>query len=32
LEYTDHADSELLLNQVVEVGKLLDGLINSLKW
>ena len=31
LEYTDRADSELLLKQVVEVGKLLNGLINSLK-
>ena len=31
LEYTEPADSELLLKQVVEVGKLLNGLINSMK-
>jgi len=31
LEYTDHAKAEVLLRQVVEVGKLLNGLINSLE-
>ena len=31
LEYTDQAQTEVLLKQVGEVGKLLNGLINSLK-
>jgi len=31
LEYTGHAEADALLKQVVEVGKLLNGLINSLK-
>jgi four helix bundle protein len=31
LEYTRHAEAEALLAQVVEVGKLLNGLINSLQ-
>ena len=31
LQYTDHTQSEALLKQVIEVGKLLNGLINSLK-
>jgi len=31
LEYTDHTQAESLLKRVVEVGKLLNGLINSLK-
>ena len=31
LEYADQAKVEALLKQVVEVGKILNGLINSLK-
>lgn len=31
LEYTGRTEAEALLAQVVEVGKLLNGLINSLK-
>lgn len=31
LHYTDHAQTESLIKQIVEVGKLLNGLINSLK-
>jgi four helix bundle protein len=31
LEYTEHDQAQTLLKQVVEVGKLLNGLINSLK-
>jgi four helix bundle protein len=31
LQYTDHAQTEVLLRQVIEIGKLLNGLINSLK-
>ena len=31
LEYTDHDQAEMLLEKIVEVGKLLNGLINSLK-
>jgi len=31
LEYTDRPQAEALLKQIVEVGKLLNGLINSLK-
>jgi four helix bundle protein len=31
LEYTGHDQTQVLLRQVVEVGKLLNGLINSLK-
>jgi len=31
LHYTDHAQTEVLITQIVEVGKLLNGLMNSLK-
>jgi four helix bundle protein len=31
LEYTEHNQTQSLLKQVAEVGKLLNGLINSLK-
>jgi len=31
LEYTGHDQAHDLLKQIVEVGKLLNGLINSLK-
>jgi len=31
LEYTGHDQAQILLKQVVEVGKILNGLINSLK-
>jgi four helix bundle protein len=31
LEYTEHDRIQALLKQVIEVGKLLNGLINSLK-
>lgn len=31
LEYTDPTRSEALLKQIIEVGKLLSGLINSLR-
>jgi len=31
LEYTDHDQIQALLKQVIEVGKLLNGLISSLK-
>jgi four helix bundle protein len=31
LHYTDHAQTEAVIKQIVEVGKLLNGLINSLR-
>ena len=31
LEYTDRAQVDILMKRVIEVGKLLNGLINSLK-